>query len=239
MCENREGMAMRCSPATAESSARRTLEVIAAHGPMTVRELVGALGVTTTAVREQVNRLSAGGWLERAQRRGKTGRPADVFALSGKANRLFAGQLDDFARLLVDELVTQVGRQESRELLKRVGQRMAQGARDEIGGGPPDQRLERLGRLLAQRGDAVQTGRVKEGLRLTLHRCPYGSLADQHAEICEMERQTFGCLVGGDVRLQKLYPQGSRQCEFTIRPAGDGGRTARATKRRTTDVDGT
>ena len=206
---------------------------------MTVSELVGALAVTTTAVREQVNGLRAEGWLVRSQRRGRTGRPADVFALSEKANRLFAGQLDDFARLLAEEAFARLGRQESRELLKRVGQRLAQGAHQQVGSGPPKKRLQRLARFLAQQGDLVQTGRTKKGLRLTLHRCPYGLLADQHEEICRMEHEMFSELIGATARLEKSWENGQRCCEFTISSASDNAGTAQPKKRRKTDVDST
>jgi predicted ArsR family transcriptional regulator len=221
------------------SRARATLEAVARGGSMTVRDLVDALGVTTTAVREQVNGLHAEGWLVRSQRQGRTGRPADVFTLSEKANRLFAGQLDDFARLLAAEVFDLVGRKKGRELLARVGRRMARSVRQEVGGGSPKKRLGRLARFLAERGDLVQTGRTNEGLSLKLHRCPYGSLPEQHESICEMERATFSELIGATARLEKSCENGHRCCEFTIPPAGDEAGPAKPTKRRKADVDST
>jgi predicted ArsR family transcriptional regulator len=223
--------------ATTESCAGRVIHMLAGRGPMTVRELVGVLGVTTTAVREQVNRLHADGWLVRTRRRGRTGRPADVFAVSEKVDRLFAGQVDELARLLIDELFARCGAEKSRELLQGVGQRMTRSARAYVGSGPAADRLQRLGRRLAQQGDLIETGQTLEGLRLTLHRCPFGSLADQHDEICAMERETLGDLIGAPVRLEKSWAKGQRRCEFTFSPTPSDADTTPSTERRQTHVD--
>jgi predicted ArsR family transcriptional regulator len=207
------------NPMTADTTARRTLETVARRGPMTVRQLVQALGITTTAVRAQVNRLHADGWLVRTRRPGKTGRPADVFALSEKADRLFAGQMDELAGILIDEVLTRENPARRREILTRVGQRIKRSTQEQVGTGTAARRLHRLAQHLRAQGDLVQASESGKGLRLTLHRCPFGPLAHGHEEVCAMERQTFSELVGTGARLEKRLSAGHACCEFTFSPA--------------------
>ncbi|NLG44544.1 MAG: MarR family transcriptional regulator, partial [Phycisphaerae bacterium] len=93
-----------------DSPALRIVNLLARRGPCTIAELVAALGVTTTAVRQQVNRLVARRWLIRTRRRQGPGRPADVFALSDDARRMLGGQAEELSRLLLEQIAEMPGR---------------------------------------------------------------------------------------------------------------------------------
>jgi predicted ArsR family transcriptional regulator len=219
-------------PAASDSSASRIIELVVRRGPLTVRELVDAMGLTTTAIREQVNRLRAEGWLVGSKRRGRPGRPADVFAASAKAGRLFAGQMEQLARLMVDEVLARESPQKRRELLRSVGEKMARDVRAQVGGGSARRRLGRLGRLLSEQGTLAEARRTEAGLHLALHSCPFGCLAEGHQEICEMERQTLSDLLGAAARLEKSCTNGHRRCEFTFAEQPDQAVTSQSTERR-------
>ena len=81
------------------SPARRIIELLLRQGRMTIAQLVESTGVTTTAIRQQVDRLVFEGWLVREGRRGGLGRPAHVMSVSNQTKRLFGQQSDDLARM--------------------------------------------------------------------------------------------------------------------------------------------
>lgn len=199
-----------------DSSADRLIETIARDGPMTVRDLVKVLGVTTTAVRQQVDRLTSDGWLMRSRRTGRTGRPADVFAVSEKGNRLFAGLLDDFTGALVAEVAAEIEPTRSRALFQAAGKRITHELRDTVGEGSTSERLRRLTEFLSQRGVLADTEQTRQGTCMTLHRCPYGQLADGHDEICHMEQEIFGEVIGELPALEQERHDGHRHCAFTF-----------------------
>lgn len=203
-----------------DSSAGRLIQILAARGPMTVRELVEALGVTTTAVRQQVDRLLAEGWIARTRRSGRTGRPADVFEASIKAARMFAGLVDDFAAALVTEMSVEIGREKSRELLEAAGRRISHELKEDVGDGPRHERLERLMKTLSRRGVLADAERTSEGACVTLHRCPFGRLAEGRDDVCRMERALLGEIVGETPKLHKSIYRGHRHCAFTFPRTG-------------------
>ncbi len=201
------------------SPGQRIIKLLMRQGPMTISELVAALGVTTTAIRQQVNRLLAEGWLMRSQRRGGPGRPADVFAVAEEAKRLFGGQAEELSRLLLDEIERSDGPDKRRALLEAVGRRMAGSARPFVGQGHASDRFARLADLLSREGVLAEADRSGDELKLAVFTCPYHGVASGHREICEMEREAFSELLGDAVALDRCVLDGHPCCEFRA-PAG-------------------
>lgn len=198
------------------SAARRIIEALARRGPLTIAELVSELGVTTTAVRQQVNRLLAQGWITCVQRRGGPGRPADVLSLSDQARQLFAPYADELARLVVNEVSAMDGPEHALELLRRVTTRIAERSRSAVGAGPIRQRIRRLAGALSEQGMLVESDGGEAGLRLTVYACPYSDLAAEHPQICELERETFSDLIGREVELEHCLLDGQNCCAFHV-----------------------
>ena len=178
-----------------ESSDRPLLDLIRRHGPLTVAEMAGRLGVTATAVRNRLTRLVGSGMVER---RAELGRP-----------RTSAAHLPGERR----------GPQEARPELRRPGRRPL-GRDDEHGRGPqappaplrPDHRaagrpvsrarstatswegrMVQLGIDPPRAGDRGR-GHPGEGGSLPIlkqHSCPYFELAEVDHAICAMERKMF------------------------------------------------
>lgn len=199
-----------------DSRTWQLLSLVARRGPLTTAELVKDLGVTTTAVRQQTTRLLWGGWLVRERRSRGPGRPADVFSLSEQGRRLFAHEVDEFARLLVQELQETDGPAKVQALLGRVARHLASDMERQVGGGPAAERVEQMVRLLQQRGTVAEVAPIESGLRLSLFTCPYHGLGPARHEICEMERQALGRLAGGTARLGGSIENGQPSCEFQV-----------------------
>ena len=79
----------------------QVVKQIRRNGEMTVRELVKALGVTTTAVRLQVDRLVRDGILTVDKRGGRRGRPSDVFRLTERGQSLVSHKYDELIHDIV------------------------------------------------------------------------------------------------------------------------------------------
>lgn len=197
-------------------SAQRVIDLLVRRGPHTMAQLVAELGVTTTAVRQQVNRLLANGWITRTQRSRGPGRPADVFAISEEARRRFGTNLGALSRLLIEEIVDAEGPARGRMLLRRVGRRMAESQRSAVGEGPPADRLQRLAELLTRDGMMVAAEQSGDDLKLTVFTCPFGGLATEHPEVCDVEREAFSALLGGSVQLRRCVQSGHAHCEFSV-----------------------
>lgn len=201
---------------------RQIIDLILRHGPLTIAELVSRMGVTTTAVRQPVDRLVSEGWLTRAQRRGGPGRPAHVLSISDETRRLFAQQSDELSALLVEEIVESDGAGRAQQLLRAVGRRLASRSRATVGDGATEQRVRNLAELMNRQGMLVDACCSEQGMSLNVYTCPYPDLAGQHREVCEMERETVSDLIGHDVALSHCMQDGHHRCEFSVQAESGG-----------------
>src|SRR3954464_9250952 len=113
-------------PKQTEGSPRaEVLRLIQRQGSASIKELELALGVTTTAVREQVAHLLHEGFLQATRVRGDIGRPYYVYSLTAKAQELFPKDYATLAQLLLEEPLAMNGPEGLRMLLNRVSRRMA------------------------------------------------------------------------------------------------------------------
>src|SRR5690242_11106290 len=72
-----------------KSPRAEVLRHIQVNGSASIKDLEGAIGVTTTAVREQVAHLLHEGFIQATRVRGEVGRPYYVYSLTAKAQDLF------------------------------------------------------------------------------------------------------------------------------------------------------
>src|SRR4051794_39789683 len=108
-------------PKHAENSPRaEVLRYIQRHGSASIKDLEAALQVTTTAVREQVERLLREGFLQTTRVRGEIGRPYYVYSLTAKAQELFPKDYATLAVLMLEETLSMYGPDGLRTLLNRI-----------------------------------------------------------------------------------------------------------------------
>jgi predicted ArsR family transcriptional regulator len=207
------------------SPARQVVELLARREHMTVAELVEATGVTTTAVRLQVNRLLAEGWIASTKRRGGPGRPADVLTLSKAGRHLFGQHAEDLCKLIIDELLKSEGAARTKRIMRGVSRRMAEqfrlnmggGARHgAVGSGDVSERLARFAQLMSEKGVLVDAKTDETGQRLTVYTCPFPELVADHPVICEMERAAIGEMMDANVQLECCMAAGHARCEFHV-----------------------
>jgi len=192
------------------------------QGRMTVGELVEALGVTTTAVRQQVDRLGGDGVLAVSKRGGRRGRPCDVFALTEHGRTLFKHKYDEMLGHILRELTEQQGRHEVGKLLRDVGVRMADSYADRLGAGAPKERMQVLVELLVEQGIAaeVDENRGDENGKVAVLRqfsCPYYEVAKRERAVCGVDEQMLSRLLGPGLRRTRCLADGDTCCEFELK----------------------
>ncbi len=201
------------------------LEVLRVEGAKGVGELSAALGVTATAVRQRLERLTKAGLVERSahERAAGRGRPAHRYGLTEKGRRDGGDNFRDLALVLWREIRGIREPDVRRGLLARIGAAMAGGYRDRVAGPTPEARLRSVARLFHERqlSCAVDADHRTGGLPvLTTYACPYPDLAEQDRGICAAERVMLEELVGAPVKLSECRLDGGSCCRFT---AGDSG----------------
>jgi len=205
-----------------DSPRGQTIQLIQRHGALDIKELRGKLGVSDTAIRQQLRRLQADG-LIRASRAPSSGpgRPGRVYELTDDARGLFANYSEDLALSLYAELLTNQGPEVGRHLLDRVGKRLARQYQQEVQGKALYDRVRSLAQILDNKGIMSDISLDSDVIFLHEYHCPYHELAETHREICEMERDMMSQVLDADVELTVCMMDGHHSCSFAVRPQAE------------------
>ena len=200
---------------------RTLLDLIRRHGPMTVPQMAGHLGVTATAVRNRLTRLVASGMVERQAEHGGRGRPRHTYRASVETHRKLGQNYADLAVVLWDEMMRTVEDTKLRRILfGRITDRLADLYRSQMTGEGWEGRLVQLGTILHDRGVETEVTRGDGTLPpiLKQHSCPYYELAEVDRAVCAMERKMFEKVLGQGLRLSQCRLDGHRSCDFEAKP---------------------
>ena len=192
------------------------LRLLQKRGQASIKEMELALGVTATAVREQLSHLMAEGAIDAARVRGPAGRPFYVYRLTDKAQELFPKDYGTLARLLLEESLALHGPAGYAQLLERVGARLAATFAGALDGQAMEDRLYGLATLLLTKGFENEVTRTADGFVLHASTCPYFAVVKDHREICEMEQQMLAQLLDADVALGPCMLDGHAACQFSV-----------------------
>lgn len=150
----------------------------------TITELASQLDLTDNAVRTHIAALDRQGMIETAgTRREARGKPARVYTLSREGEELFPKAYALVLGRLVEEIARTEGADRARELLKSVGERLA-----ETEGLPkdPKARVRAAANMLRGLGGDVEVERNETGWRIQGHGCPLSSVTASHPEVCAL-----------------------------------------------------
>ncbi|MEW2305981.1 metalloregulator ArsR/SmtB family transcription factor [Streptomyces sp. NPDC006655] len=208
--------------ATGERSTRnRVARSILDHGPSTVTELAGRLGLTPAAVRRHLDALVADDVVEAREQRvygtRTRGRPAKVFALTDCGRDAFDQSYDKLAADALRWIAEREGGQEAVAAFARARiTAQASVYRRAIEGVSPDKRAEALAKALSQDGYAATARSAPVGEQLCQHHCPVAHVAEQFPQLCEAETEIFAELLGTHVQRLATIAHGDGVCTTFI-----------------------
>lgn len=200
-----------------ESPLWQIVEYLQRQGSATIKELEDLLGVTTTAVRQQLTTLQAEGFIERRVVHAGVGRPHHAYFTTPKVQDLFACQCDDLALTLLQEVFQLEGQERTLVLLDRVGTRLANKYSSSVRSSMLRERVGELAGTL--NGNGVLSDAVAQDdntFVLRTYNCPFHELAQEHREICEMDKNMIGKVLGSDVDLSSCMLDGHAGCTFVV-----------------------
>ncbi|MGV9250239.1 helix-turn-helix transcriptional regulator [Streptomyces sp. NPDC003697] len=211
--------------ATGERSTRnRVARSVLDHGPSTVAELAGRLGLTQAAVRRHLDALTADGVVEAREQRvygtRTRGRPAKVFALTDCGRDAFDQSYDKLAADALRFIQERFGGDEAVVAFARArlaGQAAAY--RRAMDAAAPGERTGALAKALSADGYAATARSAphpQQGEQLCQHHCPVAHVAEQFPQLCEAETQFFAELLGTHVQRLATIAHGDGVCTTFI-----------------------
>jgi predicted ArsR family transcriptional regulator len=203
----------------ARSSDAAVVDLLRKRQALEIGELADALGVTATAVRQRLERLTKAGFIERSTVSRPRGRPAHAYRLTDAGRKLGGNNFRDLALVLWREIRGVRDPAIKSGLLKRIGEALAGTYRDQIAGKTATERLESIAAILRDRNICCSVERAAGDGHLpvlTSHACPYPDLAEEDRGICAAERLMLQDLVGSGVRLAECRLDGGETCRFVV-----------------------
>ncbi len=209
-----------------ESPAWRILQYLQRNGTGAIKDLEQHLGVTTTAVRQQLQALQADGYVERKSVHAGVGRPHHEYSMTANAQDLFSHHSEELALTLLEEVFELEGKETTIRLLGRVSRRLAEQYAQDVESGELSERVAQLIKALADRGIlADMTVQEEDVIILETYNCPYHEIAQEHRDICVMDENILREVLGSDVTLDVCMMDGHHKCSFVIgglRVVGEG-----------------
>jgi DeoR family transcriptional regulator, suf operon transcriptional repressor len=196
------------------SSDATILDLLRRGDAMTVAQLAQSLEVTSTAVRQRLNRLMNQEFVERTTTRYGRGRPSHRYRLTDKGRRKAGSNFTDLAVALWQEIARLENAEVRRLMMERLASRLAIMYAGLIHGRTLEEKMQSLSEVFAERQIPMDVEQSDNLPILTTTACPYPDLAKQDRSICNMERMLFSELLGEEVHLSKCRLDGAECCSF-------------------------
>ncbi|MCO6449754.1 MAG: ArsR family transcriptional regulator [Caldilineales bacterium] len=194
------------------------IKLIQRYGPLGIKEFRQELGLSDTAVRQQLRTLMSEGLVRTMlSERSGPGRPSQMYELTAEARNLFACYCEDLALNLYNELLFDQGPDVVDTLLERVGAKLAGQYQHQVKGRVLDDRVRSFASVLDSKGIMSDVTRQADVIMLHEYNCPYHELAAEHREICEMEQDMMAQVLNADVELTLCMMDGHANCSFAVK----------------------
>lgn len=189
-------------------------DLLREHGSLTISALAGHLGITGTAVRQRIARLTDAGWVSRKAVSEGRGRPSHQYSLTDLGRRQAGGNFADLAFALWEEIRLIPDISVRRGLLQRIASRMAETY--SVAGKSTREKMQAVAELFGDRQVPISVGSKGELPVLTARCCPYPVLAEQDRSVCAMEKMLFSEMVGEKLHLSECRLDGGTCCTFEV-----------------------
>jgi DeoR family suf operon transcriptional repressor len=203
------------------SPADQVLNILQRQGEASIKDLEDGLGVTATAVRQQIAGLLADGYIQQETERMGRGRPRHVYSLTPKGRALFPHHYDEFTNSLLREILVSEGPEKVQNLLGRMSHRLAAQYQRELEAVPLEDRAAKLTELLNAKGILAEVKLEDDVLVFHEYTCPYYELAREYRAICDMEEEMIAHAIQHTVELVSCTLDGHHGCQFKIERAAD------------------
>ena len=205
---------------TVSTAGMRVVRLLVGNPPQTVAELIDAVGVTRTAITEQLNDLVASGFAKRStERLAGRGRPRHLYAATDASLRLLFPNNERLVVPAIWRAIDSIGGEAlTKRVLRRVARTVADHYKRRIKAKAPEKRLRELIELLREEGGLVEG--VEDNGKLTLRKrsCPFISMVDENRSVCYVDRDMMSEVVGRRVRRTACRHEGDPCCTFEIVP---------------------
>jgi len=192
------------------------LEHLKLEGRLTVAELSERLGVTASAVRQQLALLETDGMLEFEDEKGRRGRPQRHYRLSASADEQFARTYASLAESLLESVRSRLGPEAVETAFDGRREQMESELRPLVRATDLRERVTQFTAAMASRGYMPTLEEDDAGLSFTWHNCPVARVARHYPHPCAQEIRLIEGLLGERVVRETCIARGDSACRYRV-----------------------
>lgn len=193
------------------------LTALKVEGPLRVGAVAGRLGVTNMAARQHLSGLAAAGLITVSQMRSTVGRPAHLYQLSPKGEKLFPRAYAAFALDMLDRAAESKGIEWVDHLLAAQWSDFTSQHIDRMDALPLTDRVQELASIQTKQGFMAIVKDTGDRLELIEHNCSMQCVAVRYPQLCRHELTSFCALLGAEVERTECIAEGDRRCRYLIK----------------------
>ena len=202
------------------STRMEILELLRRRGRSSAETIANDLGVTPNAIRQHLTNLEREGLVASQPERSGRGRPALLFGLTERADAVFPKRYGQLATMVLQEVQEMAGPEALDEIFARVAVRHAGAIEKDIAGMHFEAKLDRVVSWIGRAGTLVEQTDTPEGVRVTIHNCPFRNTALKFPQVCTITPQLITRLTGAAVSQSDSIHRRDPYCSFVVqRPA--------------------
>lgn len=198
------------------STRMEVLELLRRKGRASAETISSDLGVTANAVRQHLTNLERDGLVVSHPERRARGRPSLLFNLTERADSVFPKRYGQLATMVLQEVQELGGPEALDEIFSRVAARHAEAIARDIEGIDFDEKLRRVVAWIGRAGTLAEQAEVEEGVRVTIHNCPFRNTALKFPQVCTITPQLISRLLDTAVSQSDSIHRRDPYCSFVV-----------------------
>jgi len=206
-----------------EGTRLRILQLLQRTGAETVEGLARNIGLAPATIRRHLDILQRDHLVAFDEVHKRTGRPEHSFHLTEQGQESLPKHYDRLLGMLVQEISSLTSNdtksRDGKQILKLVFERMSEEIssryKREAVGEDPSQRMESLKRYLEELDYSPEIDLTDGTLRLSIHNCPYRSVALHNRQVCAFDVGLISSLLGVGVLREEWAHEGRDGCVYT------------------------
>lgn len=187
------------------------------RGPLAIDDLSRELRITSMGIRQHLLSLERRGLIEYITKRQGIGRPAFLYNLTEKADRLFPKEYDKFILNLFRDIEKHEGQEKIEEILRWRKDRIIKETKELLAEKKSiHDKFHGLKDILEADGYFAELSESNSHLTLKLFNCPIFKLASEYRQICRHDLQMLRELIGKELTREECIGDGGPSCTYTI-----------------------
>lgn len=204
-------------PMNGNPTREKIILLLKKHGPMTIEDLGHVLNITSMGIRQHLLSLERRGYIDYVTKRQGIGRPAFMYRLTEKAQKLFPLAYDEFLIEMFREIEKREGRQKIDQLFSWHKQRFLAHLKDLL---PEEEdlskRLSILATVLSEKGYLTEITDSNDHFLVKIYNCPIFRVSIEYQDVCVYDLELFRELLGTTVSRETCISIGDYACTYTI-----------------------